>query len=588
MGFPDNFVDDVRRNADIVRVISDHVGLKKVGGSWKGLCPFHQEKTPSFNVRSDPALFHCFGCGEGGDVFKFVMLREGCSFPAAVESLGRRLGLEIPESDYDAGPERKLRTQIREALEAAAQHYARNLRSPAGARARAYLHGRGFKDDTLERIQAGAARDSWEDLSRALETRFARDVLLNAGLVLPGKDGRRPYDRFRDRVVFPIFDESGCPVGFGARLLGAGEPKYLNSPETAVYQKGRVLYGLSWAKDALRREGYAVLMEGYLDVARALEAGVGAAVATCGTALTTFHARLLRRFTGRVLLNFDQDEAGRKAARKSFEVLAPEGLHVHVVELPEGHDPDTFLKEAGAEAYRERLEAAPPFMEWLIRTTLAAHKTDTPEGKAGFLDDLLPALRRVDNAVERAAWLAEAASRAGLNRAAAEQELRKLPGERVAPTPPTPPAPARRRTGRPRLLPAEKWLLALLLKNAPGLPEALAELDGSDLDVLASGAVFRAARAQLPTLDVSALCAGLENEALRDLLTAMAVKPVPTGDATPWTCVREIKSWPLRARMAEIGRAIQNAAPDEEDALLREKQELRRRISVLEEAATTV
>src|SRR5262245_48982424 len=415
MAFPDSFLDEVRRSADIVRFISDHVSLKKMGSSWKGLCPFHDEKTPSFNVRQEPPLFHCFGCGEGGDVFKFVMLRERASFPEAIEIVARRFGVPVPERSFEPGPERKEKEELLAVMEAAADHFRQNFWTAAGARAREYLLGRGFHKETLERIRAGAAADSWSDRLDSLKRRFAPAVLHRAGLVLErqGKDGH--YDRFRNRAVFPIVNESGKVVAFGARCLDGSEPKYLNSPETPVYQKGRTLYGLSWAKDAVRREGRVVLMEGYLDVARAIEGGVAEAVATCGTALTPGHAKLLRRFSEKAVVNFDQDAAGQKAAERSLELLAAEGMEVKVVELPVGDDPDTFVRSQGGEAYRQRVNDALPWMEWLVRKAAAENDTATPRGKAAFLEALLPSLARITSAVERSAWLQAAVERGRLD-----------------------------------------------------------------------------------------------------------------------------------------------------------------------------
>ncbi len=232
MAFSDSFVDEVRRTADIVRFISDHVSLKKAGVSWKGLCPFHQEKTPSFNVRSEPPLFHCFGCGEGGDVFKFVMLRERASFPEAVEVVARRFGVAVPENRYDMGPDRKEREEILAIMEAATEHFVRTLWTAPGTRARDYLTGRGFKRETLERIRAGAAPEGWTSLFDALRRRFSEASLQTAGLVIAKQETGSHYDRFRDRAVFPIANESGKVVAFGARSLDGSEPKYLNSPET--------------------------------------------------------------------------------------------------------------------------------------------------------------------------------------------------------------------------------------------------------------------------------------------------------------------------------------------------------------------
>ena len=394
MAFPESFVEEVRRVADIVRVISEHVALKKMGTSWKGLCPFHQEKSPSFNVRQEPAVFHCFGCGEGGDVFKFLMLRERMSFPESVETLARRFGVPVPEGRAEPGPDRKEREELVTLMEAAAQHFTRTLWAAPGTKAREYLLGRGFRKETLEKIRAGAARDAWDDLLGALRGKFAPALLLKAGLVVErqGKEGH--YDRFRNRALFPILNESGKVVAFGARSLDGSEPKYLNSPETPFYSKSRVLYGMSWARDSVVREKRAVLMEGYLDVARAIEEGVSEVVATCGTALTGSHARLLKRFAETVVLNFDQDEAGQKAARKSLELLLEEGVRVRIVELPEGHDPDTYLKAEGASAYRQRVDEAPEAVEWLMRRAVTRHPLQSPAGKAAFFADVLPALMR--------------------------------------------------------------------------------------------------------------------------------------------------------------------------------------------------
>src|SRR5439155_19837621 len=331
----------------------------------------------------------------------------------------------------------------------------------------------GFKKETLERIRAGAAPDSWDDLLGALRKKFAPALMLSAGLVLERQAGKGHYDRFRGRAVFPILNEGGKVVAFGARSLDGSEPKYLNSPETAVYQKGRTLYGLSWAKDAVRREGRIVLMEGYLDVARAIEAGVGEVAATCGTALTQNHARLLRRFTENVVMNFDQDEAGQKASTRSAEALVEESLQVRVVELPADEDPDSYLKAAGAEPYRKRLAEAPVYMEWLVRRAAGEHQVGTPQGKAAYLNALLPALLRIESAVERAAWLPLIVASGGLDERAAEQELRRaIAAKRSSvhvPASPAHEAPAQARTG---LLPAEKWLLALMLEGRAGVEDA--------------------------------------------------------------------------------------------------------------------
>jgi DNA primase len=574
MAFPESFVEEVRRAADIVRVISDHVALKKMGTSWKGLCPFHQEKTPSFNVRAEPPVFHCFGCGVGGDVFKFLMLHERLSFPEAVESLARRHGVPVPENRYEAGPDRKEREEMLALMEAAAQHFTHTLWTGPGAKAREYLLGRGFKKETLEGIRAGAARDAWDDLLGALRGKFAPTALQAAGLALARSDKSGYYDRFRNRAVFPILSESGKVVAFGARSLDGSEPKYLNSPETSVYQKSRTLYGLSWAKEAIRKEGRVVLMEGYLDVARAREGGVEEVVATCGTALTGGQARLLHRFSDRVVVNFDQDEAGQKAALKAFDALLEESLRVQVVELPEGHDPDTYLKAEGAPAYRERLAEAPEAVEWLVRRARAEHDTRTPAGKASYLNAILPTLARLESAVERAAWLPRIAEEGGLDEAATRDELRRALSGRAA-------VPVREVMGpapRPTLVPAEKLLLALLVRGADGIDLALGAIMEADIAGLQSAEVLRAAKTLYlrgEKLTAAALEAALASEEARRMLTAIAVEGGPTEGVTPLDCVRELKSLPLKARMAEIQKTLKSASGPSLDALLREKNQIK-------------
>jgi len=581
MAFPESFVEDVRRVADIVRVISDHVALKKTGSSWKGLCPFHQEKSPSFNVRQEPALFHCFGCGEGGDVFKFLMLRERTSFPETVELLARRFGVPVPEGRVEAGPDRREREELLALMEAAAQHFTRAFWTAPGTKAREYLLGRGFRKETLEKIRAGAARDAWDDLLGALRGKFAPALLLKAGLVLErqGKEGH--YDRFRNRAVFPILNEQGKVVAFGARSLDGSEPKYLNSPETPFYSKSRILYGLNWARDSVVQQKRAVLMEGYLDVARALEQGVSEAVATCGTALTGSHARLLKRFAETVLLNFDQDEAGQKAARRSLEVLLEEGVRVRIVELPEGHDPDTYLKAEGEGAYRKRLDDAPEAVEWLIRRALARHAVTTPAGKAAYFADVLPALVRTENAVERQAWLARVSERGGLDASAAREELRRALSGRPGKGSAVAEAAARRPAQAHKLLPAERWLLALVAQGAAGVEDALKELEEHHLEGLRAAELLRAARGlaqREERVTLPQLLAELDDDAQR-LMSEIAMAGAPAEHLSAEECVRVLRRQPLEARMAEIQKSLAGASGEAENALLAEKMRIRRQMA---------
>jgi DNA primase len=583
MALPDSFLEEVRRTADIVRFIGEHIALRKVGNSWKGLCPFHQEKTPSFHVRADPPVFHCFGCGEGGDIFKFVMLHERVAFPEALETVARRFGVPIPERSSADGHDRKEREALLAVMEAAAAHFTRSLWSESGRAAREYLLGRSFERATLERIRAGAARDSWSGLLDDLSRQHPTSALLAAGLILERQDKKGHYDRFRNRAVFPILNESGKVVAFGARALDGSEPKYLNSPETPVYHKASTLYGLSWAKDAIRKGGRAVLVEGYLDVARALEQGVGEVVASCGTALTPAHARLLRRFTDQVIVNYDQDPAGQKAASRSLDLLLEQGFKLAIVELPEGHDPDSFLRAFGADAYRRRLEEAPPYMDWIIRRAARENDLRAPAGKAAFLNAVLPTLARIENAVERAAWIPSLVAEGQLDESATVEELRRAVAARATTASlPTRVPPGARSLG---LMPAEKFLLACLMRGEEDRA-GLAALADEEIRGLASAALLRAARSLVSrgiAVSASSLTAEVQDEDGRRLLSEIAVEDSPAGEQSASECLRELRRLSLERRLEEIERLRKGLAPGDETAvqLAQEKLDVTRRMRSL-------
>ena len=364
--FPQRFVDDLKQQADIVTVIQDYVSLRKTGATYKGLCPFHGEKTPSFHVNRDKGFFHCFGCGVGGDVFKFLELHEKIGFPEAVKQLAQRFGMSLPELEQN--DEQRAGAQERETLlkihEVAAAWFSAQLASPAAARVRALVANRGVSDETGTAIGLGWAPPQREGLKSALLGQgFSLPMLLRAGLLVQRDDGS-VIDRFRNRLMIPICRDTGAVIAFGGRALEADQqPKYLNSPETPIYSKGRTLYGLNLSKAAIRQGGFAVLVEGYFDFAQVFQAGVQPVVASCGTALTPQQAQQLRRFTGKVVLSFDPDAAGQAAATKSCEMLVAEGFEVNVATLPAGDDPDTFVRKHGRDAYGERLRRSQPYLE---------------------------------------------------------------------------------------------------------------------------------------------------------------------------------------------------------------------------------
>ncbi len=583
--FTPSFLDELKSRADIVSVVSEHVVLRKMGRSHKGLCPFHKEKTPSFTVRADPPVFHCFGCGAGGDVVEFVKVKEGLSFKDAVESLARRFGVPIPDSREES-PEDRLRVEIEPVLETAARQYEQFFWADAGRRAREYLLGRKFSKTTLEFIRAGAARDAWEDMVRALKIQFREELIEMAGLAIRGQRGL--YDRFRNRAIFPILSDRGRVVAFGARALDpADEPKYLNSPEGPAYQKSRTLYGLSWAKEEIRKAGRAIVTEGYLDVARSIEAGVLSTVAPCGTALTSQQARLLKRLAPRAVLCFDGDDAGVKATKRSIEIFLDEKMDVRVVSLESGHDPDSFIREYGREPFLARIEAAEPAIEWLARLAARENDIESPAGKAAYMNALLPALGRIESGVERAAWIPRIAQIGKIDPIAATEELARSLGSRQAVRPQAFAPLIRTTTAGPKqeLTRSEVWLVALALKNLPDVADAFVELEGLDLSSLRAGSILTALlRFSVASAEASlgSLQDALPDDEDRRVLREIAVQDLEVEASSARSCALSLRKLLLERRLVEIQKTlVRGGAGEDIDAVLDEKTRISREIEAL-------
>ncbi len=419
MKYPPDLIERVREGSDIVSVVSEHVQLKRAGRTWKANCPFHQEKTPSFTVNPDRQIFKCFGCGAGGDVFRFLMEFEKMSFPEAVEYLATRAGIPLPQKGW-TGPEEE---SVYPPLEWTAEFFRRELAGRTGGPARDYLASRGLESGVLERFGVGWAPTGWSNLLEAAGKRYSLSLLERAGLVIPNDRGGH-YDRFRGRVIIPIRSALGRTIGFGARTLGDEEPKYLNSPETEVFSKGRVLYGLAEAKEALKDTAEALVVEGYMDALTLAQAGFRQVVASCGTAFTEDQARVLRRYVDKVVLLFDGDLAGIRAAWKSAGVFLGQGLEVRVIALPDGHDPDSFVRERGTEAM-EALRAEAPGVVSFARETLL--------GRLEKREDLVKALAylgaRIDDPIRRRILLQEAAESFRFDEATLVREAGRLRGE---------------------------------------------------------------------------------------------------------------------------------------------------------------
>ncbi|HEB89214.1 MAG TPA: DNA primase [Deltaproteobacteria bacterium] len=397
---PETAIQEIRNRADIVGFISRYVDLKQAGRNWKGLCPFHDEKTPSFNVNPDRQIFHCFGCQEGGDVIGFLMKHEGLSFPEAARNLASELGIEIPEErgSADAG----LTTRLFEANGLAQALYREALGRPEGKLARDYLVSRGFDGAAAERFGIGFAPARWDAVAERLRRhRIPGEIGLTAGLLAEKKSGDGHYDRLRGRLTFPIQDVRGRVIGFGGRALESGqEPKYLNTPESPVFRKRNSFYGYPDALESIRRAGRVILCEGYFDRIAFARAGLGEALATCGTALTADHGIQLRRRTREIVLVFDGDSAGRQATEKALAELLPHGLRVRAVLIPDALDPDDFLEREGADALRRLVDEAPDALESAIHNALRQGAT-SPDQKADVVAHLAPLLARVADAVSR-------------------------------------------------------------------------------------------------------------------------------------------------------------------------------------------
>jgi DNA primase len=422
-------VDEVRAAADIVRIVGDYVKLRKAGANLVGLCPFHQEKTPSFAVHPTKQIFHCFGCGVGGDVFKFIMLLENLTFPEALRRVAEKVGITLRETagDETYDPQARERAILYKMHEAAAKFFAAQLTGTSEGRlARAYLADRGLSDEAIGCFRLGYAPSDGQALMRHLrEAGFASESFEKSGLILRDAERDRFYDRFRRRVIFPIANESGKVVAFGGRALGDDQPKYLNSPETPIYTKGRVLYHLDRAAPAIRKLDYAILVEGYMDCIAVAVSGQQNVVASCGTSLTEAQVRLLGRSSRRVVVNYDPDTAGVAATERSLALLLEEGFEVRVLSLPEGLDPDAFIRKQGAAQYGRLLAAAPMYLDYLTERAATRHDTARPEGKVAAANAVLPYIARVPSPMLRAELANRLAERLRLDERLLREELQR-------------------------------------------------------------------------------------------------------------------------------------------------------------------
>jgi DNA primase len=428
-----SFADRVKQQADIVRVIGEYVQLKKAGQNFRGLCPFHSEKSPSFNVHPARQIYHCFGCGVGGDVFKFVMEMEKCPFPESIRIVAEKCGIAVPaqrERSPEERRENQQRTLLIEMHKVAQAFFAKNLENTSeGKVARAYLEDRGLTKAVIEQFGIGYAPSGGDILLRQLKTKYPDKLLVESGLISRDQNGNRFFDRFRRRITFPIANESGKIVAFGCRALGDDQPKYLNSPETPIYSKSNLLYHLDRAKDALRRSDFAILVEGYMDAIAVARAGISNVVASCGTSLAEPQIKLLSRFTRRIIVNYDPDTAGQTATERSITLLLEHDFEVRVLALPGKADPDKFIREQGKDAYVKLLKESPPYVDYLIARARRMDLT-TGEGKRSAVNFLLPYIQKIPNRLLRSEWATRIAQQLRLDEPVLRAELNKAAAER--------------------------------------------------------------------------------------------------------------------------------------------------------------
>jgi DNA primase len=646
MSNPGDFAYTVKQQADIVRVVGEYVKLKKAGAqNYSGLCPFHNEKTPSFSVHATRQFFHCFGCSASGDVFSFVQKIENVTFPEAVRAVAQKLGIALPKASYSSpaeAREAKLRTVLLEVHERASAFFQECLRRPEGARAREYLAGRGLNQEMIKAFRIGFAPDSGFLLRDRLKGEYEEEVLRESGLfswkegsqqhsrsldsagpvasdrsgsarddngeiagepsaatemVEPTANDQRPttasmYSKFRNRVMFPISNETGRVIAFTGRTLSTEEkagPKYMNSPETAIYAKSRVLFNLDQAKEAIRKLDYAILVEGQMDCISVYAAGFHNVIASSGTAFTELQAKLVGRFSRNVVVNFDPDTAGAKATERTLGLLVEEEFQIKVLALEAGFDPDLFVRRKGKDAYAEALRNSQPYFGYLIERARAQFPARSGEGKVKALNYLLPHIQRVPSRIVRDELSREIAQKLNIDSAVLRQELKHAAGSRSSA--------ALKATVESQVTDAEKVLIRALTsgREMQNSEERLSARDGAEEE-------FDPARQAQFALRSEQLHLGLATEALIEILLAAPESadvlslPVTEGDRSLLAAilmkeeeeltaervegaVRALRRMRIRRQMEQVQRELQpgkKLEPERLRFLLGEKERLKR------------
>lgn len=582
---PDDVVDEVRARADIVDVIGEFVSLKKAGREFKANCPFHDERTPSFYVVPDKGFYKCFGCGKSGDVFSFVMEKGGMDFIEAVKHVAGKAGVEVREAKRTREEDDPNRPRY-EINAFARDWFSGQLTDPKiGEAARSYLEGRGIAPDVAERFGLGFAPDEWRALrDAAAKHGLDESLMMELGLIGTSERAKEPYDRFRGRIIFPIEGLSGRVIGFGGRVLASDNkdaPKYLNSPETPIYHKGRTLYGMSWARHSIRREECALIVEGYMDVVSLAAHGFENVAAPLGTALTPEQAQLLTKYTTRVLLLFDSDAAGLRATFRAGDTLLEAGLHPAVVTFPPGEDPDTVVRSEGPDALREYLEQAIDVLDRKVQILEEREYFSSIERTRAAVDRLLPTIRAASDPTLRDIYVAKVADKTGVRRETLEAELEKVrhaPSAQRFDAPPDAPASPTKRVGRTG---AERELLLMMTKGPEWVERAMELISAEDFEDPYYRTIFQALlyepELRAPPISMDPVAAQYFEAILSDPIEVAHGLSVFTGS------VNRIRADVLDRRIKDIQRRIESTQDEDEKlALLREKVELTKEVRALD------
>ncbi len=496
------FIEDLKNRADLVRIIEPFAALKKKGSNWMGCCPFHSEKTPSFSVSPSKGFYKCFGCGKGGSVYNFLMEMEGLSFPEAVKAVAERTGIPLPEPVDDVNyqknkkkkeAKKKIADQVIDLNRIALEFWEAELQKKyAKAKAaREYLETRGISEETQKAFHIGFSPDSWDSLLNLLKDKGAKDEIVEqSGLVSVKEEKDRVFDRFRGRIMFPILDLNGNPVAFGARAMGSDEPKYLNSPETPAYTKGRHLYGLFQGKNEIRLKRFVILVEGYLDLIALYQHGITNVVASLGTAFTSEQSKLLSRFAKKVVINYDGDTAGIEAARKAIEVLLPNNFDIKVFTLPDRADPDDYVRQYGSDEYNTQRGKARSYLQFVLDHALRQRNILNPRHQADALSEVLPVISAIRNPIEKRSSFDQSVSSLMIAKPQQTELWRSvkagsLPIENILNK-------QIKRATQAKITVAEQHLLELLVYDSELQEKILPQLEESDYETLATALVFRA------------------------------------------------------------------------------------------------